>query len=207
MKTTVAKKPLINALFVSAALSLFTSFSCYTNVNNYRTELDNISKTRNIRRYTVKTLSAVTNCETSQRGYLLTHKSTYLKLYKENSKLIPVYLFLLKTLDSKETLNVINFQTINPLVNNKMRELSVTITLENMHKHQQALSIVNTNEGENTMTALRNCLSYVNYQEYLVQSKQEFQIKHDTTSTMETILMLGGLNLLIILLCLAMIIK
>jgi signal transduction histidine kinase len=113
--------------------------------------LSDAARTQDIRALTVDLLDAVTNAETGQRGYLLTGKDGYLAPYRQSVKTVPLILRQLET----ETSNGAEFAAWRDAITAKMAELAETVQLAQAGRRDEAMAIVQSDRGKNTMDVAR----------------------------------------------------
>ncbi|MEH2380272.1 MAG: response regulator [Nostoc sp.] len=123
-------------------------------------------------------LSNIKDAETGQRGYILTKQNAYLKPYQiAITKLTPEIKELRKlTADDPKQLSQIN--TLEPLIALKLNELKKTIDLRQNFGLDAALEIINTNQGDNLMSDIRNIIHEMENKE-----RQELQQQLQITKT------------------------
>ncbi|HEX8182732.1 MAG TPA: CHASE3 domain-containing protein [Candidatus Saccharimonadales bacterium] len=114
-----------------------------------RTEVDT---TYNVILAANRTLAALGDAETGQRGYLLTGKERYLQPYTNARVAVSRNIDTLEKLAPEMQQSI---ATIRILSDQKFAELNSTIQLRRAGQPQAALEIVLSDEGKNTMDALR----------------------------------------------------
>ncbi len=114
--------------------------------------LRDASRTQEIRAMTVDLLTAVTNAETGQRGYLLTGKDGYLKPYSKAAASVPG---LIGALADKvgDTQNLAAWRGV---IEAKMAELAKTVQLYQAGRQAEALAIVQSDHGQKLMDQARD---------------------------------------------------
>lgn len=101
----------------------------------------------------------VQSMETSQRGYLLTGRDSYLGTYKDAEKALPA------TIDEMANLVADNPQQqgavaqLRPVVAEKLRELRSTVDEQNAGRPDAARAIVDSGRGQQLMDQIRQLLS------------------------------------------------
>ena len=93
--------------------------------------------------------------ETGQRGYLLTEDSAYLKPFDSALSTVPRLLDSLHQLTKDNRTQETRIFAIEPLVSAKLQEMKRTIELTQEGKREEALNIVNTDQGRGLMDAIR----------------------------------------------------
>ncbi|MEH2414320.1 response regulator [Nostoc sp.] len=133
-------------------------------------------------------LSNIKDAETGQRGYILTRQDGYLKSYQTAiTKLVPEIKQLRKlTADDPKQLSQIN--TLEPLIAVKLTELKKTIDLRQNLGLDAALEVINTNQGNNLMSDIRNIIREMENKE---TEELQQQLKITKTSVGNTLLTLA----------------
>ncbi|WP_413294287.1 CHASE3 domain-containing protein [Bdellovibrio sp. HCB185ZH] len=99
--------------------------------------------------------SLVTDAETGQRGYLLTGNKRYLQPYYAARGAIPVQIEELEFLLRNDFPQVARLNQVKQLVDEKISEIKETVDLKRRGESEQALEIMNSNEGQASMEKLR----------------------------------------------------
>lgn len=97
-------------------------------------------------------------CESSQRGYLLTANVRYLLPFGDRSDQVEVDVRSLQALTASDSEAAADFAPVVPLVTQKMSELRRTVSLATSGHRTQALAVVETDQGIDTMTAIHSRL-------------------------------------------------
>jgi signal transduction histidine kinase len=113
--------------------------------------LRDASRTQDIRAMTVDLLTAVTDAETGQRGYLLTGKDTYLAPYTEAAKRVPK---LIRDVSDKIGGGP-DVDAWRGVIEAKMAELAKTVQLYQAGRQAEALAIVQSDHGQKLMNQAR----------------------------------------------------
>jgi PAS domain S-box-containing protein len=98
-------------------------------------------------------LAVLTQAESSQRGYLLTHQAQYLEAEYANARASELIASLEKS--TIETTEYPKVQRIATLARQKLAELAETTELSRRGDQSQALSVVNSNRGKALMDEIR----------------------------------------------------
>jgi PAS domain S-box-containing protein len=104
-----------------------------------------------------KVLDSLLNAETAQRGYLVTSDQTYLAGYTIAEQQLPAQLADLRhhAAEIRASPNPELIDRIVTLARQKMTELGQTLALMQGGQRDQALALVRTGLGENTMNVIR----------------------------------------------------
>lgn len=104
-------------------------------------------------------LTALTDAEAGQRGYLLTGEESYLQPYREaNARIDPLVQELRSRADASESEKRL-LANVGTLIAAKRAELAQTIALRRQGAVGAALNIIETDTGERTLQAVRKSLS------------------------------------------------
>jgi CHASE3 domain sensor protein len=125
--------------------------------------------------------STVQDAETGQRGYLLTSNPSYLMPFTKAQASLPKIEQELRTLlgDDPEQQNRLN--ALAPLVEAKMAELTRTVELHQATHHDEALAVVNTNEGQNLMLNIRDVVANIDKTELALLSARSARVAFQRT--------------------------
>jgi len=93
--------------------------------------------------------------ETGQRGYLLTGDGAYLKPFDNALSTVPRLLDSLHRLTKDNRAQETHIFALEPLVSAKLQEMRRTVELAQEGKRDDALNIVNTDQGRGLMEAIR----------------------------------------------------
>jgi len=100
-------------------------------------------------------LSAVTEAETGERGFLLTGKEEYLKPYRDALTHLDADITRLQKLADRQPHVQGKVAELIPLVREKMAELKLSIIVRGQRGAGPALGLLNTNKGHELMNHLR----------------------------------------------------
>jgi signal transduction histidine kinase len=127
-----------------------------------------------IRDQLIRTLSLVQSGETGQRGYLLTERDFYLKPYATAKEQLPSMLDRLSTLVADNPQQSQKVIRLRELVKEKFDELQSTLDVTNAGRKDQALAIVNNDEGFRLMMEIRQIVTSLQEEEdRLLATRQE----------------------------------
>ena len=113
--------------------------------------LQDAAATQRIRAETVDLLQAVTTAETGQRGYLLTGKEYYLAPYRGGAAQAPAILQTLGNTIGADPL----YAALRQDISAKLEELAQTVRLAQAGRHDEALTIVESDRGQRLMDSIR----------------------------------------------------
>ncbi len=162
------------------------------------------SRTRESTLHTLQVLSAndgilarARDAETAQRGFLITGRDEYLEPYLAANAEIGGELDALATLvmdDAEQTRRV---QAMRQLITTKFAELQQTIDLHRAGRADQALNLVDSDQGKLTMDQIRALVAEISQgeQSMLASNSAALQVAQRRSYVM----VLGGLALLLVL--------
>jgi signal transduction histidine kinase len=140
------------ALAAAAILMLaIVAASAWLSIDN-ETRLNDAAATQEIRAQTVDLLQTVTSAETGQRGYLLTGKPYYLAPYQKAAAQVPPMLDRLGQSIGQDA----TYTALRATITRKMAELARTIALTQAGRRDDAMEIVESDLGQQTMEDIRS---------------------------------------------------
>jgi PAS domain S-box-containing protein len=140
-------------------------------------------------------LDSLLNAESGQRGFLITGDQSYLDNYEAASRLLPGQLATLGQMAATDAGAGVA-RLIGHIVGTsqqKMAELGQTIALERGGQHEQALAVVRSGRGQDTMNAIRADMARL--QDNLGVPLAEKRLALDA---LQTWLMLGVLGAMVV---------
>jgi PAS domain S-box-containing protein len=100
-------------------------------------------------------LSAITDAETGQRGFLITGDPQYLEPYQRGTTRVHEALDHLASLAAKDSLRPEQIADLRPLIDQKLQELAETVQARRSEGFDAAQRIVRTDVGRATMDRIR----------------------------------------------------
>jgi CHASE3 domain sensor protein len=165
---------IILGISIPALLLVLVDWLQWQSVREYRDARDWVTHTRVVMLNLESFLTCMNDAETGQRGYLLTHKESYLEPYNNALSCNRDELQTLRQLTSDDPIQQKNLDRLEPLVNAKFAELAQTVALEKSMDHTGALKIVMSDFGKNTMDQIRAILRDMDdMQSGLLQQREE----------------------------------
>ncbi|MEH1906306.1 response regulator [Nostoc sp.] len=152
---------------------------------NTNKQLNNIQLTSNSLQ---ELLSNIKDAETGQRGYILTKQDAYLKPYQTAITKLAPEIKQLRKLTADDSKQLSQLDTLEPLITVKLNELKKTIDLRQNLGLDAALEIINTNQGHNLMSDIRNIIHEM---ENKKRQELQQQLKITKTSAENTLLTLA----------------
>ena len=136
------------------AMSLWLTFKVQANA-------DEAVRARQISNRAADVLSLVTDAETGQRGFLLVEEQKYLAPYEEAARQLPEATNALVLLTAAAPSFHQAAVRTSVLVKSKMDELAETIALARKGQRAEALDVVRTDKGKDTMDAVREVVGSI----------------------------------------------
>lgn len=195
MKTTQKTVAWLVAVFIFMALGMVFTFWSYG-------QIENASNHRRDSRIVITAaddfLSSLTVAETSQRGYALTGDQQYLTPYPDIRDNIKSRLAVLRQLTTSAPAQQ-HVDVVIPLLDAKLAEMDKTIALRRDHDGIGALSLINNDEGQRLVDAIRKEIgSYVQIETDILAS-HDAQFDANMRRMFRTIIGIGVLALLMVL--------
>ncbi|MEH1784017.1 GAF domain-containing protein [Nostoc sp.] len=131
-------------------------------------------------------LSNIKDAETGQRGYILTKQDAYLKPYQTAITKLAPEIKELRKLTADDSRQLSKLDTLEPLIAVKLNELKKTIDLRQNLGLDAALEVINTNQGNNLMSDIRNIIREMEKKE---TEELQQQLKITKNSARNTLLM------------------
>ncbi len=151
---------------------------------NYRATTELVQSTNlrahsfQIRQDLAGILSALTDAETGQRGYILTGREEYLEPYRSGLRTIDRYIQEVRSLTSDNVSQQGKLASLQPVIADKEAELAQTIDLRRQKGEAAALEIVLTNRGKSFMDEARRIVGEMDSEEVsLLNSRTQQSIE------------------------------
>ena len=138
-----------------------------------------VTHTHEVITETKEYLSAITDMESGQRGYLLTNDNTYLEPYYIGLIKAKESFLNLSTLTSDNKSQVKRLELINKFMQLKFKELAETINIKNT---QEAVVIVKRDDGKKYMDQIRRIIANFVNEEVNLLAKRKKEL-YDSSST------------------------
>lgn len=169
-----ARQLIIGGLSIPVLLLLLVDWLQWQSVSDYHAASEWVTHTRIVLLNLESFLSCMKDAETGQRGYLLTHKDSYLEPYDHALSCNRDVLQTLRQLTMDSPAQQKNLDRLEPLVNAKLDELAQTVVLEKKSDHAGALKVVMNDFGKNTMDQIRVTIGDMrDFQTALLQQREE----------------------------------
>lgn len=151
----LSRTPVIAMLIVASAMVIAIGLFSFQSSDSRRKAAEEVNTTRQVRDASDDLLSLVTDAETSQRGYLLTGKDSYLDSYNKARAAIPAVLARLKSSAGAKGGQAERVAALEPVVAAKLQEMSKTIELRRSQGLVAALVVVDAGHGKALMDDIR----------------------------------------------------
>ena len=133
-------------------------------------------------------LSRVKDAETSQRGFLLTGKDTYLAPLDDARADLPGLVDGLRKVVADSPQQLERVGNIDGLIKQKLTELQQTVELHQAGKADEALSIVLSDRGKNVMDQIRTQVAAMSTAERTALNDRQEEWKGSASGTAEVMI-------------------
>jgi CHASE3 domain sensor protein len=141
-------------------------------------------------------LVSIVDAETSQRGYLLTDRETYLEPYEISKANVPNQLSALHALTVENPTQQERLKKLDPLVADKLAFVGEIIDMQRNGEHNAAVEIVHNGRGKITMEAIRDVLGGMESEEQKLLFARQEHLSHRTRQKAILLTALVALNAL-----------
>jgi signal transduction histidine kinase/CheY-like chemotaxis protein len=155
-------------LLSGAVLLGVVLFLAYRSVERVHVTSAQAHHTQNVRLKLEGIAETVLNMETGQRGFLLTSQDEYIEPYESGRKKLAEQLPSLQQLIEHTPAQQGNFNTLRRLLDTRQAQMAHALQLHADGGFNEALSFVVTNQGHDTMEAIRNLLNEMSAEEVRV---------------------------------------
>jgi CHASE3 domain sensor protein len=199
-KQSNARHLIIFGISVPVLLLIMVDWLQWQSVREYLSAREWATHSRVVMLNLESFLSCMNNAETGQRGYLLTHRESYLEPYNNALTCNPNELQTLRQLTADNLVQQKNLDRLEPLVNAKFAELAQTVALEKNSDHMGALKIVLNDSGKNAMDQIRAILGDMHTVErdLLQQREEAYQRSARVNSELSSLVIAIGIGFVII---------
>ena len=177
-KWLTARRLIILAVYHPALLLLTVDWLQWRSASEYRASFKWVIHSRAVLSDLELLLSYLNDAETGQRGFLLTHKDSYLRPYENASTSSEAELHALRQLTADNPAQQKNLDLLEPLVKAKFAELAQTVALEKNRDHDGAIKVVMTDFGQNTMDQIRAIITRMHGMERSLLQQREEAYQH-----------------------------
>jgi CheY-like chemotaxis protein/signal transduction histidine kinase len=141
-------------LVAIAAVTVIAALS-YQSLHSTENAAENLARTAEVQTHTEVLLSTLKDAETGQRGYLLTGREDYLAPFLDAKHALPAQFASLAALIAQDPAQRVRLETLKSLAAEKMDELGETVELKRAGQTEDAMKLVLTDRGKNTMDRVR----------------------------------------------------
>ena len=124
-----------------------------------------VSHTLEVQRQLQVVLSSLLEAEAGQRGFLLTSREDYLEHYQASLEQLPKHVAQVRDLTSDNRVQQEHLRQLDPLIATKLDFMSQAVSLQRHGSREDALALINTNRGRQTMDAIRARLKSMEQEE------------------------------------------
>jgi CHASE3 domain sensor protein len=155
-----------------------------------------VSHTLEVAREFQITLTLLDEAETGQRGFLLTERDAYLPRYDQARLQVDSHVTRLRALTADNPAQQTRLVSLSALTSRKLAELAQTVAAVRGHRREDALQIVETDEGQRLMDAIHGIVAAgIAEEEELLRGRET----RFTTSVRRRSLVIIGLGIVILL--------
>ncbi|HEY4085241.1 MAG TPA: CHASE3 domain-containing protein [Bryobacteraceae bacterium] len=126
---------------------------------------DLVTHTHLVKETLAATLSTAKDAETGQRGFLVTGEERYLEPYTAGVRNVDVTIQKLRELTADNPAQQARIATLQSLMASKLTLLAESISLRREHKDKEAVAVVLTDQGKNTMDDIRRLIAAMDAEE------------------------------------------
>ena len=182
--------------FVAAVVALILiAVLSYRSVQEWNRATERTSHTIAVLDAADGVLAALTDAETSQRGYMLTGEERYLQLYWSTGARLDQSLVSLRQLTLADPERRSQVEAIERAAGEKTAELRQTVELRRAGKINEAMQIVLTDRGKSVMDRLRALIGAVRSDEERILDERGRESQRAATSA-TTVILSGAVALL-----------
>jgi PAS domain S-box-containing protein len=192
---------------LAAAILAFAGWESYRNTVRFSDASEWRKHTYEVLRNIDALGAGLVDAETGQRGYLLTGQEAYLEPYHTAVKDINQTIANLRSLTSDNPNQQRRIQSLEPLVDDKLAELQLTVNLRKKKGLPSANKVVLGGSGRRWMDQIRALLSQMtNEEEALLRSRTE-QTEQSVTRSVRFVFGSTFLSISLLVLCFVLLIR
>jgi len=186
------KGRMIFGLIATAGVFLSILYFTFTNVNKLEENANITRHTVEVLGHLVHVLSALSDAETGQRGYLLTGELKYLEPYNSGVFSVEKEIAEVKKLTEDNSSQQERIANLEILVEQKKAELQETVALRAEGRGEEAIAVVLSDRGKDIMDNIRVVIGEMEDEENELLEVREKELVN-TQETTRTIILFGGL--------------
>lgn len=185
----ITRKILV-AFTTIALINLVVGIASFENARRLTANNAAITSSYEIIAATTNLISLLKDAETGQRGFLLTGRDSYLEPYNNAVVAIPRANDSLRKILGEDKLQAARVDRAEALASSKLNELKETIVLRKTKGFDEALAVVLTDKGKQTMDDFRRVMSEIEMTEKESLSRRNRE-SQESTQTMNWIMVVG----------------
>jgi signal transduction histidine kinase len=170
--------PLNRSLIVSTVLAAMIVAAAFLLGARNKSDDQWVLHSLELRGQLTRVLSLVQSAETGQRGYLLTGQGPYLGPYRTALEQLPPMLDRLQDLASDEPQQLQALDHLRHIIAEKLAELKSTVDAYQAGRHDQALAIVDSDNGFELMLEIRHAIEAMQGTEDRVLADRQASAAH-----------------------------
>lgn len=186
---------LIAGIISVSILLIVTGAVLYSALNESNEKAAQVEHANEVLTELEATLSILKDGETGQRGYIITGQESYLEPFREADQHAGEKMARLKMLTETSESHQAKLAAAEPLIESKFALMRRTIDLRRNSGFEAAQRVVQTNQGKNTMDAIRKLFAAMKDEE--IKTLQNFKTLSEV-KTRNVIFAFGALILLIL---------
>jgi signal transduction histidine kinase len=181
-------------------LLVINSLVAFTNIQSLVDREHLVTHTQTILTSLESLQTTLDDAESAQRGYILTGQESYLAPYNQARAGLPEQLDELQLLTASEPGQQARLSQLRALISSKFDELQSTIDLRRNNQTDEAIQIVLSGRGEDTMNSIRGIISQMEQTEdtLLIQRSADARATLEGTSVTFIVATLADIGLLVI---------
>jgi len=201
MRWKIERPIVFGGFALAGAILVFAGWESYRNTVTFSDASEWRKHTYEVLRNIDAVEAGLVDAETGQRGYLLTGEESYLEPYHTAVKDINHTIASLKSLTSDNPNQQRRIQSLEPLVDDKLTELQLTVDLRKNQGLTSANKVVLGGSGKRWMDQIRALLSQMtNEEEALLRSRTE-QANQSVTRSVRLVIASTLLSVSLLVLC------
>ncbi len=183
------------ALVAAIAVAVVIALLAYRSLISRSSAAEAMQHTEMVEREINQVLAALSDCETGQRGYLLTGSEHYLETYNGGRERLPALFKGIHQLTLDDPEQQQRTGELEAASQSKLEELAETIASERAGDHAGALALVQTDRGKNAMERARAVIATMTAAEQKLLAMRTLEWEDSVSST--SYIVFGGVALLI----------
>lgn len=187
---------------VGFALGLVAlAVNAYVTFSHIRTLIDataSVNSTLTVGKLFTQLQSSLIDGETGQRGYVLTGASDYLDPYYVSVRQAKGHFQALRERTAEDARVQKHLDNLEPLIEEKLRELEETIRLREAEGHEAAVEAIRGAQGKRTMDRIREIINVIEKEKELVLASRWAEADASAQLTIGTVSIATLINLCVL---------